>query len=212
MALSEPFDILAGFPGWTTKFELMLRQEQSRITNGVTITKTLGSPLWTLAAVSKVLKPGDLDDWRARLDSLGATQQTFLGYALSKVWPRAYPRGTWAAGSGFNGNNATLSAIASDRKTIRVGGLPSGFKLSVGDLIRIGASDLHRVREAATASGGTTGDFEVFPNLWPGVTTSTAVSLVRPYCLMRVMPGSVSSQADPQTGRGAVSFQGVEAR
>lgn len=208
----EPIDILHGFPGWTTEFEPRARQERSTTARGRIITKNLGSPLWTLSAVSKVLRPGGLDEWRAKLEALVVTQQLIEGYALSKVWPRAYPRGSWPQGSGFVGTNAVLAAVAADRKTVRISGLPPGFVLSVGDLVQIGAGDLHRVRQGATATAGTTTDFELFPALWPGVVAGAAVSLARPHCLMAIVPGSLSSQADAQTGRGAVSFQAIEAR
>lgn len=212
MALSEPFDILADFPGWTTDFDIPSRDEQSATAGGRVITKDMGPPLWTTTLVSKTLRSSDLDEWRAKLQALQGTQQQFLGYSLSKVWPRLYPRGSWPTGGSFTGFTANLSAVAADRKTIKVSALPAGFQLSVGDLLQIGTTDLHRVGEAATAPSGTTGDFEVYPNIWPGVTTATAVSVKRPHCLMAVVPGSVSAQADPSTGSGTVSFQGYEAR
>ncbi len=212
MALTPPFDILADFPGWTTEFDSPPRQEQSTTAGGKVYTKDIGPPFWKLTAVSKSLKPSDLDEWRTRLGALAGSQQTFLGYALSKCWPRLYPEGSWPTGVAFNGLTANLSTIQSDRKTIRLSSLPAGFQLSVGDLIQIGTTDLHRVREAAAAAAGTTGDFEIYPNLWPGVVTTTAVSVYRPHCLMTIVPGSVSAQADPSTGRGVVSFQGFEAR
>ena len=44
------------------------------------------------------------------------------------------------------------------------------------------------------------------------ITIDNVVSVYRPFCLMAIVPGSISSQADPQTGRGTVSFQAIEAR
>lgn len=212
MALTEPFDILSDFPGWTPVFEPRIRQELSGTAGGRIYTKDFGSPLWTLTASSKSLKANDLDAWRAKLNSLAAAQQTFLGYSLSRCYPIAYPNGSWPTGVSFDGISANLFAIASDNKSIRISSLPSGFALSVGDMLQIGDADLYRVREAAVAASGTTGSFEVFPNLWPGTVTGTAVSVKTPHCLMVVVPGSVSSPADPSTGRGSISFQGIEAR
>ena len=70
MTITYPLDLLSDFPGWTTKFEPMLRQEQSRTAAGRTYTKDLGPSLWQLTAVSKPLKPNELDYWRARLNML----------------------------------------------------------------------------------------------------------------------------------------------
>lgn len=212
MALTEPFDILNDFPGWTTAFEPRIRQEMSGTAGGRIYTKDMGAPLWTLSASSALLRPNALDAWRARLDALAATQQVFLGYSLSRCYPIEYPNGSWPTGVAFNGITANLFAIAGDNKSIRISALPSGFVLSVGDMLQIGDADLYRVREAAIATGGTTASFEVFPNLWPGTVTSTPVSVYRPHCKMVIIPGSVSSAADLSTGRGSISFQGIEAR
>lgn len=215
MALSEPFDLLVDFPGWVTSFELRWRQEQSRQASGRTIVKDLGSPLWRLVAQSKVLKPNTLDYWRARLDALENGLATFKGYSLSRTYPILYPNGAWPTGGAFSGTTGNLNTIDSNRKAIRVGGLPSGFVLSVGDMVQIGTTDLHRVMETATASGaGLTGLFEVRPHIWTGVSTSSpvpAVSVFRPYCIMAVVPGSISTSSS-SNGWGSVTFEAMEAR
>jgi Concanavalin A-like lectin/glucanases superfamily len=63
-------------------------------------------------------------------------------------------------------------------------------------------------RPGATA---TTPQFEIRPHLWPGVAAGAAVSLVRPACLMAVVPGSISSDAQ-LNGWGSISFSAIEAR
>lgn len=207
---SEPFEILADFPGWTTGFDLAVRQEQSRSAAGVTYVKDLGPPLWTLKAQSKVLSPNVLDHWRARLKVLEGGLYTFLGYPLSRVYPIAYPRGSWPTGDAFDGVSASLLSVNANRKALRVEDLPAGFTFAVGDYLAIG-TDLHQVVEAATADGtGTTGEFEVRPHLWPGV-SSGDVSVYRPACVMAIVPGSISTDAS-LTGWGSIAFQGVEIR
>lgn len=219
MALPDILDPLADFPGWTTSFELLWRQEQSRTAGGVTLVKDFGSPLWQGAWQSKSLSPNELDAWRARLDALENGMKTFKGYPLSRCYPIAYPKGAWPTGGSFNGRTATVYAVGAGNKSLRVDLLPAGFQLRVGDMLQVthGASptryDLYRVQEAATAiAGGITPEFEVRPHLWPGVAVDNLVSIYRPFCLMAIVPGSIASQADPQTGRGTVSFQAIEAR
>lgn len=212
MALTEPFDILDDWPGWTPEFTPLWRQEQSRQVNGRTVVKDMGSPLWRMSAVSRVLSANLLDHWRARLDALENGLKTFRGYKLSRCFPIAYPRGTWPGGGSFTGHSATLHAIQ-DNKAIQVAGLPACFELRIGDMVRIGAHNLHEVMEPALAAGtGITGGFEVRPHLWPGTTTGAAVSVRRPFCLMALVPGSISAAADPATGRGPISFEAIEAR
>lgn len=218
MSLTYPLDILSGFPGWTIEFDLMWRQEQSRTAGGTTFVKDLGSPLWRGSWVTRSLAPNLLDEWRARLDALENGMGTFIGYSHSRCYPIAYPNGTWPSGGAFDGTSATVFALGGDNKSLRVDGLPAGFQLRVGDMIQIkrGSTerrDLYRVQEVATADGvGVTPSFEVRPHLWPGVAVDDAVSVKRPWCRMAIVPGSISSPADLQTGRGSISFQAVEAR
>jgi hypothetical protein len=219
MSLIYPLDILDAWPGWTTDFKLMSRDEFSRTAGGRTIPKNLGSPLWTLSATTTQLAPNLLDEWRARLDALENGVQTFKGWSRSRFFPIAYPEGSWPTGVAFNGLTATIFAVGLDNKSLRVDLLPHGFELRVGDMIQITRAsdpvryDLHRVMEATAADGdGVTGAFEVRPHLWPGVTVNDLVAVRRPWCPMAIAPGSISSPADPQSGYGTVSFQAIEAR
>lgn len=217
MAISEPVDLLSDFPGWTTVFEPMWRQEQSRTAGGTTYVKDLGSPLWMLSAQSRQLRINELDYWRARLNAMENGIAQFRGYSMSRCFPIAYPRGSWPTGGAFDGQSAVLLSVGTNRKSISVGGLPAGFAFSVGDYVQIGESDLHQVMESAQADAdGETVMFEVRPHIWASVDGGDSpplpVRVKRPSCLLTIVPGSVQSQADPQTGEGAVSFQAVESR
>ena len=213
--ITYPIDLLADFPGWTTSFEPVYIQEQSRA-GSRTYVKDLSDPLWTLTAQSRQLSPNELDYWRARLDAMENGLKTFLGRQMSRCFPIAYPRGSWPTGISFDGI-ATLESVGGNRKSVSISGLPSGYKVSVGDMVQIGGTDLHRVMEPASANGaGVTPEFEVRPHIWPGVdandSPAVTVTVKKPSCIMAIVPGSIQSQADPQTGWGAVSFQAVEAR
>lgn len=202
MAITYPLDLLAYFPGWSTEFDQLSRDEFSRTANGRTIPKNLGSPLWRASYQSRSLKPNELDEWRARLASLENGQKTFKGYPMSRCRPILHP-GSTALPVG------SLFSIDANRKAIRITSL-TGVSLSVGDMIQIGTKDLHQVMEPV--AGPLTALFEVRPHIWPGVATGAAVTIVKPACLMAIVPGSVSSTADIATGRGVISFQAVEAR
>ncbi|MCK8779091.1 hypothetical protein M0654_03735 [Rhizobium sp. NTR19] len=207
-----PLSFWDDFPGWSTEFELFWRQEQSRTAGGATIVKDIGDPLWRMTAQSRVMKPNELDYWRARLASLENGLKTFRAFPKSRCFPIAYPNGSWPTGASFSGT-AQLATVNANRKAIAVGGLPSGYKASVGDFLQIGTRDLHQVMEPATAAGGgATSQFEVRPHLWPGVVAGVQVLVKQPSCIMSIVPGSVSTTADLATGRGSVSFQALEAR
>lgn len=198
MAITYPFDLLNGFPGWPVEYDLLWRQEQSRQANGRTIVKDFGSPLWRAGYQTRRLKPNELDVWRSRIHAVENGLKTFKGYPLSRCRPIQHP-GSSALPSG------TINTIGSDRKTVSFSGLTS-INLQAGDMVRIGTGDLHQI------VGVDTGVFEVRPHLWPAAKAGDAVSVNKPYCIMAIVPGSVSSIADMASGIGAISFQAIEAR
>lgn len=144
--------------------------------------------------------------------SLEGVLKTFLAFPKSRCFPVAYPNGSWPTGGAFDGVGQ-VATIASNRKAISLSDLPVGYKVTIGDYIQIGDKDLHMVMEPATAgAGGVTSQFEVRPHLWPGVTAPIAATLIKPSCIMTIVPGSISTTADMATGRGTVTFQAIEAR
>ncbi|MDI7923409.1 hypothetical protein [Ferirhizobium litorale] len=213
MAITFPFDLLDGFPGWSTEFDQLRREEQSRTAGGVTYVKDMGSPLWQAAYTTRSLRINELDNWRARLAILDGGQNTFKAYPLSRCYPVRYPNGSWPTGEDFDGHTATVGSLGSSGKELTIEGLPAGFVVSPGDMIRIGTRNLHQVVAGATADGsGTAALVEVRPHFWPGTSVADLVSVKKPYCLMTIVPGSISSGADLQTGRGTISFRAIEAR
>lgn len=208
MAVTFPYDLLAGFPGWQATFELYRRQELSRSAFGRTFVKDLGDPIWRASYVSKNLKPNQLDNWRARLDILDGGVNTFRACVISRCYPIAHPRGAWPGGASFSGVGA-LSGIAANRKEIRLNGLPVGTILSPGDVIMIGEGRIHRVVVGAVMGTTQTGLIEIRPHLRPGVVNGTAATIVNPWSLMSIDPESRADAAD-LSGKGSITFSATE--
>lgn len=202
MPITYPLDLLAEFPGWSVEFDLLWRQEQSRQANGRTIVKDMGSPLWRATYQSRQMRANELDKWRARLHAMENGLKTFKGYPLSRCRPIAHP-GSSALPSG------TIASIGSDRKTVTLAGF-AGITLQAGDMVCIRSQDLHQIVDVAE------GVYEVRPHIWPGVdagdSPAPTVTISKPHCIMAIVPGSISTAADAATGRGAISFQAIEAR
>lgn len=203
MALLKIIDVLSGFPGWTTNFELFHRREFSRHGNGQTRVKDFGSPLWQASYASKSLSPNELDHWRAKLASLDDGLGIFSARAISRCRPILHPGDSELP-------VGELYAIGSDNKSLVVSGL-DGISLSVGDHIQVGQY-LHVIVEEAKAVGGITPFFEVRPHLVTGLALGDVVLIEKPSCLMSIVPGSVSTSGDPNSGRGAISWRAIEAR
>lgn len=210
MTITYPVDFLSDFPGWSTEFDLLYRQEQSRSANGKTYAKDLGSPLWKATYQSRILWPNELDHWRARLKALENGLQTFKAWSISRTYPIAYPRGSWPTGIAFSGSGLVDTITG---RAISLKGLPAGYVVSIGDFVQVGASDLYQALETATANGsGITGPFEVRTYVWPTSLVNAAAKLVKPACTMTLVPDSLSSTATLSDGRGTITFQAIEAR
>lgn len=200
MAIVYPLDILADFPGWSTDFSLQFRQEYSRTAGGITIAKDMGTPLFKATFQSRSMSPNELDQWRAKLSILEGSVQRFMGRATSRCYPIAHPNGT---GMG-DVSNVKVATINANNKSVTLSGLPLGYKASVGDHLQIGQR-LYQIVD-------TTAGFEVRPHLAPGTAVGNVVTLVRPSVPMIILPGTLTSTADPVMGRGAITFQAIESR
>lgn len=208
MAITFPYDLLAGFPGWQSEFSLIRRQELSRSASGKTYVKDFGDPIWRAAYVTKSLTPNQLDRWRARLDALDGGLFTFRAYVLSRCYPIAHPNGVWPGGVTWNGAG-TLGTIAANRKEATFAGFPVGYVFSEGDIVMVGNGQIHRVVSGATVAGGASPFVEVRPHFKTGVANGAAVSVVRPWSLMQLEPDDRSDNAT-LSGRGTVSFSAME--
>jgi hypothetical protein len=212
VSLTYPLDLLANFPGTSTRFDLVPQIELDPTRNGKQISKDIGPELWEADYLTRVLSPNEMKFWKARLNSLHG--ESFIGYDLTAGYPILYPHGSWPTGLAFDGL-AMLNSVSGNSKEISLSDLPSGFVGSVGDYLSFtyGTSRaLHQVSEEffSTGSGGTTDEFRVRPDIRPGYNLGsggTVVLLVRAYAEMIVVPGSISASTD-LTGRGQLSFTG----
>ncbi|HWM82943.1 MAG TPA: hypothetical protein VNQ56_12855 [Pseudolabrys sp.] len=212
MAIIYPLDILAGFPGTTTRFELQYLQEVSPLRGGRQVVADLGPALWAMDVRSRSLQPNELKAWKARLAALENGGRQLIGYDMTACYPIAYPRGSWPTGGEFDGLASLRSVTGS--KTVTLGGLLEGYKVSTGDYISFGYGGnraLHQAMEDAVADEfGVSSAFEVRPYIRPGYVLDVDVALTRPHAVMLIVPGSVSAPSAPDTGRGTVSFSAIQ--
>lgn len=200
MAIVYPLDILAGFPGWSTEFNLQFRQEFSRTAGGLTIAKDMGTPLWRATYQSRSMQPNELDEWRARFSVLEGSVQRFMGQSISRCYPIAHPDGQGLGSV----SDVKVDTKGENNKSVTFSGLPSGYRASVGDYVQIG-QHLYQIVGVDSA-------IEVRPHLAPSTAVGNAVVLVRPSVPMIIVPGTLTTTAELATGRGVVTFQAVESR
>lgn len=186
------------FPGWTVRFELMYRQEQSVHASGRVRVKDFGTPLWRASYQSRPLRPNLLDEWRARLAALENGLLTFQAWPMSRCWPQAHPYGVGAV-------NGEIATLGSDNQSLTVAWNDEATTLRIGDYATINGNRLHQVTGVAGAV------LTVAPHFSAGVLIGQSVDVSRPSVAMAIVPGSVSTTSG-LNGRGTVSFEAMEAR
>lgn len=186
------------FPGWTTRFELMYRQEQSIHASGRVRVKDFGTPIWRASYLSRPLRPNQVDEWRARLNALQNGLVTFSAWPMSRCWPIAHPNGVGAV-------NGVIATVGSDNRSLSVTWTAGTTTLSVGDYLTINDRWLHQV------TGAVGGVYTVAPHFSVGVLSGQTVDVSRPSVQMALVPGSVSTQTG-LNGRASISFEAMEAR
>ena len=142
------------------------------------------------------------------LDTLRGGMQMFYGADPSRARPIAHPNGI----SGWNG-----SATVTGREdfTIAFGGVPNALRLNPGDMLHMakGVSGvmhvgLHRVTEAATASGGAI-SVAVEPAVNKDVfTVDTAATFYNPCALFILDPDSI--EGSKSIDFDAISFSATQ--
>lgn len=167
-----------------TQFRLFTPMQIDRTANGTVLPASLGDAVWR---GSFTLTPQRSESAAARLDALLSVLDrpgsSVLLFDPRKQFPAADP-----SGATLGSSTPVVSALDSgDARLLSVSGLPANYVLTAGDLIgwTYGSSPtryaLHRIVSDVTANGsGATALFEVSPFIQPGVTVSTAVTLIRP--------------------------------
>lgn len=214
MALATVQDFLYGFPGWTV-LETDDGDASLGLASGEVRVWELRDRLWTLTVTSAKLRPTVLARWQALLESLENGKALFWGFDKARYYPSLYPSGSWPTGGAFDGLSAAIATIAVSRKAMTVDGLPAAYTISIGDMLQVthgsGRITLVRAMEAATADGsGLTPEFEFRPYLPADAEVDDIVAVKRPACKMIMVPGSARTIVDQETGRGAITFRGLE--
>lgn len=187
------------WPGWTTRFELLFRQEQSRHASGRTRVKDFGTPIWRATYQTRLLRPNLLDEWRARLASLQNGLEVFRAWPMSRCWPILHPNGVGAV-------PGEVGTIGVDNKSLSIIWDGGPTELSVGDYIEVNGRWLHQITNVASGPV-----YSVIPHFSAGALSGQTVTVASPAVDMTVDPNSVSS-ATGLNGRAVVSFTATEAR
>lgn len=187
--------------------------------NGV----SAGVPLWYGRwELGGSMGPRRSDTWQAFVDMLDGPRRYFLGRDHHRPYPLAYMDTEMAglvraSGGSFDGSASTWSQTitADEQPLLSLGGLPSGFVVSVGDYIgfrwQTGGEDrrhLVRAQQAAVAgSGGTIVGLVIRPAVHTVVPINAVAHFDEPACLMKLLPDETDLGSKDRRG----SLSGVVA-
>lgn len=168
--------------------------ELSRTQGGELLTNELGARLWRGEVRLGRLTPQEADEAQTLIDLVRGAGHTFLIYDKRAPGPRDDPAGTVLGAS-----TVQILELASDKRRMKLKGLPTGYTLRRGDKLSFDYGSnptriaLHRIVDATvTANGlGETGYFEVVPPIRDGAAVDDTVRLVKPYAKVALVPGSV---------------------
>lgn len=192
-------------------FDAPPQMELSQTGGGEQLGAEIGPQLWTGTVRLGILTRIDLSMPDVLLDLLRRPGASFLACDSRRPAPLADP-----VGATLGATVPTIATLPPDPREISLTGLPAAYVLSRGDYLGWsysgGRRALHRVVDVTvTASGGGVSPvFEITPPIRPGVTTGTAVTLVRAACKAKIKPGSVSKGTTRKTITEGVSFDFVQ--
>lgn len=204
------------FPLTATQFLDQLRVQSARfwLPESLTLEGTEGGEIFTadrgprLWQAEFTLAQGhhhSVDEDEARLAMLAQAGRSFLAYDPRRTGPKADPDGV-----GLAGFAPVISSTTA--REVTLSGLPAGYQISRGDYLgwTYGTNPvryaLHRAVTAPAADGTGLAVVEVTPNIRPGATAGTAVSLVRPVCKMVLVPGSYAPGAASRVFTAGATF------
>lgn len=202
MTITYPLDFPdVPFEAMRCRFHFETFGALSRTAGGeMTFQERIGGSLWEAAYTTKPLSEKDFGRWHAFVLALRGNG-TFRGYDARRCYPVAYGAATPVTAP---------SVTAAGGTTISVSGFTNGFILTAGDYISFpwrGSQALVKFLESVTFGAGGSATLEVAPTLLAGGSVPVTATLVRPWCRMKLKPGSW--QGD-RTVKDSVSFEAIQ--
>lgn len=185
------------FPLTLTDFQLKLRfaqaqpfrlqrfEEASGTGRGQVIVAEIAPPKWVADFTLARMTMAQSAEVAALMDAIGTINAVRLF-----DWLVPFPVGDMN-GETLGSASVVLSAIGTDRASIRLAGLPGNYVIAAGTMISVGYSGgrrwLARAAETAQAtSGGQTPLFSVAPHVPSGLTAGAAATLRRAFGFFRI--------------------------
>lgn len=196
-------------------FDVAEALEMSETGGGEVLMADLGTRLWRGKVSLGDLTQDEAADVLPMIDILRKAGTSFMAYDVSRPGPRYDVTGTLLGAA-----SPVLFQVHANMRDIRIGGLPNGYRIRPYDYVAFAYGTnpvryaLHRavIQRIATADG-TTGWFEVTPNIRPGFVagaSGAAVTLLKASCKAVIVPGSFQPGRRKATMTSGVSFDFIQ--
>lgn len=201
--------------GWA--FTLNVADEVAGERGGQMRVRQLGPDLWTGRFSSNQMRPRETmaRQLKAIVGEILARRSTFYAWDPQGQFPKADPTGSKMTAPAAN---VQINSVNADFVRMSLKGLPANYVLTFGDYISFaygsGARAFHMIvpptsTVAADALGtGITPEFYVIPRIRVGYSVGAVVQVVRPFCEMMIVPGSLTTEETPHTA--AIGFDAVQ--
>lgn len=193
-------------------FDLPESVEISETGSGEILTADLGTRLWQGEVTLADMTADEAAEAMAMIDVARRSGGCFMIHDVSRPYPRAD-----LTGAGLGSAAPTLLSVAANSREIRLQGLPPNYQLRRYDYVAFSYGSnpvrhaLHRIVAAESANSvGTTGLFEVVPNIRPGAIAGVAVTLARAACKAIIVPKSVQPGRRKATMTTGASFRWIQ--
>lgn len=212
MALTFPLaltDFFAGLPIQTIEPDLDEALDYSETGGGELLTADLGPRLWSASVTLRLGEYGEMENIRAKLDTLRYAGRSLLVHAIPSIGPQADPQGVILGAS-----DVRLAAVAGNNRDVTLSGLPAGYVLKGGDCFSFmyGSNPvryaMHRIVANAdvVANGSGVAVVESSSFIRPGYVINSAVKLIKPTFKAVIVPGSVRAGTTGGTKTTGISF------
>lgn len=174
----------------TVRWWLESFQEMSITGGGESLVADLAPRMWKGDVNMSIMTHEKAASVQALIESLDGSLQTFDMFDPRRAYPIDDP-----TGSILGASTPEIAALNVNNKQLNISGLPAAYKLKGGDMFSFTYSAtrraLHRIVLDVNASGaGLASNVEVRPHFRPGVAVGQAISFIKPYCRVRMIPGS----------------------
>ena len=184
--------------------------ELSRTAGGEIIVAELGARLWSARVT---LAPIGIESAAALQVKLRLLQRAGASLLVS---PRVGDHPARDPNGVIVSSNVTIAGLPAGNQTLSLAGLPAGYALSAGDYLSFSYSNpplqaFHQlVGDARADVSGVVPAFEIVPQLRPGATIGSPVTLAKPVFKTLLVPGSLNEGVMQGTRLRGIAFDLIQ--